>query len=109
MSKELKIAVDCDDVLVDTAQPILGYYNSRYGTQLQLRDFYSNDYAGVWQAPDSDTAIKRVNEYLGTKEFLQLQPTQEALETISAIGERHELHIVTGRPDFIEAATTVVI
>lgn len=37
------IAIDCDDVLVETAPLILAHYNKTYGTHLELKDMYSKD------------------------------------------------------------------
>jgi 5'(3')-deoxyribonucleotidase len=104
MNKDV-IAVDCDDVLVATAPEILRYYNRTYGTNIQLKDFYSNDNTNVWQTPDDDTAIKRVNAFLETDEYFSLPPTQDAISVIRRLKQQYELHIVTGRPDFTEAAT----
>ncbi len=41
--KRLVIAIDCDDVLVDTAQDLLQFYNQKYGTSLDETNFYATD------------------------------------------------------------------
>lgn len=99
------IAIDLDDVVVETAQKILEYYNSKYETTIRLEQYYSRDFSGVWKAPDADTAIRRVNGYLDTQEYRALVPVKEAIGAIRALAEKYDLHIVTGRPDFTESAT----
>ncbi len=57
--KQKVIAVDCDDVLAETAPLILAHYNTAYGTQLKLQDMHSNDLR-IWEIPDKATAITHV-------------------------------------------------
>lgn len=98
------IAVDCDDVLVETAPPILNNYNKTYGTHLELKDMYSRDLK-VWDVPDSATAIARVEDYLKTDEYRRQPPLREAIEVTKRLAKQHELHIVTGRTEFLAVAT----
>ncbi len=102
---KLVIAIDCDDVIVPTASLILAYYNKKYGTAIALKDFYSNDLS-VWDTPDDATAINRVEEYLMSEEYQNAEPFSEAIKVIQALSRWHELHIITGRPDFLTGATT---
>lgn len=102
--RKLVIAVDCDDVIVSTAPATLDYYNHKYGTNVPLRDFYSNDLS-LWKAPDNDTAVRRFNEFIESEEFFDLAPTKEAIGVLQDLAAYHELHVVTGRPDFVEAST----
>lgn len=98
------IAVDCDDVIVNTAVPTLDYYNRMYGTRVELKDFYSNDLS-LWDAPDEATAVRRFDIYVQSSEFFELVPTQAAVETLGELAKYYELHIVTGRPSIVEQAT----
>ncbi|HJQ09334.1 MAG TPA: hypothetical protein VJ836_07690 [Candidatus Saccharimonadales bacterium] len=102
--KKLKIAVDCDDVIVPTAPLILKHYNKTYGTKIALKDFYSNDLA-VWDTPDNATAIQRVEAYIATDEYQRAEPFLEAVRVTRALSQYHELHMVTGRPSFLLKAT----
>ncbi len=104
MAKRLTIAVDIDDVLVDTAQYIIDSYNKTHGTTMQLSDYYSNDLA-VWNVGDADTAIKRVNKYLEAEGYTKIPPMPEAVHTIGRLSAAHELHVITGRPDFVAEST----
>lgn len=102
--KRRVIAIDCDDVIVRTAETTIAYYNKKHGTALTLDKFYSDDLE-AWGTTDNATAIKRVNDYIRTDDFIHQEPMQEALAVIRWLKRHHELHIVTGRPLFIEQAT----
>lgn len=62
------IAVDCDDVIVATAPATLKYYNEHYGTQLELKDFYSEDLT-KWMADDDAMAVERLEKFLHSSEY----------------------------------------
>ena len=51
MSKPI-IAVDVDDVLLESGTAIIADYNQRFGTQLPLSAFYSAHDVAAWAAPD---------------------------------------------------------
>lgn len=105
----LTIAIDCDDVIVATAPAIIDFYNARYGTQIDMKDFYSTDHTAVWGAPDEQTAIRRVDEFLRSSEFQRLPPFREAIAAIQQLKARHDLHIVTGRSDYLADATHAML
>ena len=98
------IAVDCDDVIVNTALPMLDHYNRTYGTRVELKDFYTNDLS-LWNSPDEATAVRRFDMFGQSPEFFKLTPTQAAIETLRDLKKYYELHIVTGRPSFVEQST----
>ena len=79
--KKLIIAVDCDDVLVPTASMLIAYYNRTYGTQIELKDFYSNN-LDVWGVKDDITARNRVDAYHETDEYQNAKPFAEAIEAM---------------------------
>lgn len=101
-----RIAIDCDDVIVPTATAIMDWYNQQYGTN--LTDIYDRD-IGAWGVTDPKTAIERVDGYLRTEEYQQLPPFQDALDIIRKIGSYHELHMVTGRSDFLTESTLAML
>lgn len=104
MAKKRIIAVDVDDVLLDSAWHIINYYNETHGTDIQLQDMYSRD-TTVWGVSDIDIAIRRVDVYLTSEAYTNLAPMPEAVRAISRLSSAHELHVVTGRGDFIAEPT----
>lgn len=104
MSKQT-IAIDLDDVLVNSSPEIIRYYNQTYGTAVTLADFYADDFSGAWQCPDRHTVSRRVNTYLDTPGYLELKPTIAAVEVLHKLKAVYNLVIVTGRPSFVEDIT----
>jgi uncharacterized HAD superfamily protein len=105
MKGRLTIAIDIDDVIVESSPYLVEHYNKVYGTNLRLEDMYSDDLKR-WMVTDRAAAIARVEEYLATDEFQGIPPLQEATKSIQRLAKKHELHIITGRSLAIEVATT---
>lgn len=98
------ITVDCDDVLVPCSEKLVQAYNGMYGTQVQLADIYGNSSA-VWGAGNSDEAQRRVEACMRINAEEFLLPYPEAVAAINGLARRHELHLITGRRDFLEPIT----
>jgi uncharacterized HAD superfamily protein len=105
--KKLRIAVDCDDVITPTASLITDSYNKTYGTSVALKDFYGDFKA--WGTPDEATAIARIDAYLMSEEYQQSEPFAEAIDVLRQLAAKHELHMVTGRGDFLGEATHAML
>lgn len=105
MSKRLTVAVDCDDVLIESAVPMVQYYNQRYGTNLALGEYYESHDKADWGTDDQYEIGRRLNSYLDTPEHMQLGPVQETIEVLQRLRYEFDLHIVTGRPSHAQAAT----
>jgi len=101
----LIIAIDIDDVIIESSPRLTEYYNRKYGTHLTLDDMYSDD-PKAWGVTDDAQAIERVEGYLVTDEFQSIPPLREAIASIHRLSRRHELHVITGRSLAIEVATT---
>ena len=101
------IALDCDDVIVGTAPAIVAHYNATYGTSAKLSDYYGLD-ATVWGTDDA-TAIERVHKYQLTPEFQDMPPFREAIAAIRQLSAKYEMHVVTGRQDFLAQATSAML
>jgi 5'(3')-deoxyribonucleotidase len=103
--KRLVIAIDCDDVLISTAQNTVNDYNDKFGTSLKLVDFYGGATMATWGTDDYDVAVARVNDYISSDIFAKLKPYPDAIVAIRQLAKNHELHLVTGRSDFLEPVT----
>jgi len=106
--KRIRIAIDCDDVIVPTAEGIITAYNQAYGTAMVLKDLHSTDLA-IWGAPDNATAVARVEAYLRSPEYQNAEPFEDAIRVLRRLADYHELHIVTARADFLAEATERMI
>jgi len=97
MKKKI-IAVDCDDVLVETGQRLLDHYNQLHGTAI-------TGYTEIWQAVSTEATKMSRDTYIDSDEYMASQPTQDAMRVLRELNEQHELHIVTGRPSFMQDVT----
>ena len=93
-----KVAVDCDDVLIGTAPQILAHYNAAHGTNI-------SDYTEIWQLMSSEKTRDNRNTYLDSEEYMDSEPVQDAIQVLTKLSERFDLHIVTGRPTFMQDIT----
>lgn len=107
MTKEVA-TVDLDDLVIPSAPAIVNFYNAAYGTDVSLENFYSHDPTD-WGVDHPDVAILRVYDFYGTDEYAALEPTPEAIRTLTLLADFFALHISTGRPDFLRPLTEAVL
>lgn len=105
--RRLVIAIDCDDVLTETAQHIINYYNSRFGTEVGFEHFYdtSDETLEIWGVKSRNEAIERVAQFLHSEEHSRIAPYPEAIIAIKALAAEHELHLISGRVDALKPVT----
>ncbi|HSW78353.1 MAG TPA: hypothetical protein VLG36_06170 [Candidatus Chromulinivoraceae bacterium] len=103
--RRLVIAIDCDDVLMPTSQNIIDDYNERFGTKLTLRDMYQPARLETWGTSSDDQAIERVNEFLRSDKHAAIAPSEQSVRAVHQLADIHELHLVTGRADFLQDVT----
>lgn len=103
--KKLVIAIDCDDVLVTTSPHLVNYYNKTYGTALELRHMYNGAELKAWGTDSQEVAVRRIQDFSLTDEHAAITPEPTAVEAIKGLAKHHELHLVTGRADFLEPVT----
>jgi uncharacterized HAD superfamily protein len=102
------IAIDCDDVILETSPYLIAYYNERYGTRLELKDMYTFNLV-AYQAASEEQVLERIEDYLLTDEFQRIQPLKETITSITNIANSYQLHIVTGRSKLLTATTELLI
>lgn len=101
------IAIDCDDVLVQTAGLVINNYNAKYGTNLILAEFYGRD-MDRWHAASQKVASQRVRDILLESDDNLQVPGSDAIETVLSLAKTHELHLVTGRDDVFKPMTQLL-
>lgn len=98
------IAIDIDDVLIDTVTALFGYYNQTYGTRLAKTHYYSKDPV-VHGVQDFAEAVKRFENYLSSKAFERLAPIQQAVISVKRLSRFYDFVAITSRPAFMQAMT----
>lgn len=98
------IALDIDDVLVDTAAALLGDYNEKYGTSLEKHHYYSKD-IDVLGVAAYEEAADRLSRYVLSGALTEAQPHQEAVDAVRRLSSAYSFVGVTSRPSGIAPAT----
>ena len=97
----LVIAIDCDEVIVETVGPILRHYNKQYGADLpaplEPKHYYNGTPYDWGVANDPQEGARRVEAYTQSDEFAALVPEETAVAAIRRLAAQHSIHIVTGR------------
>lgn len=106
--KRLVIAVDCDDVLINTTEYIMRQYDKRYGIKVDLENAYTLSHP-QFDGEELDTIYERFNEIFRAEEFQTLKPRADAVEVVQRLGCQHELHLVTARLAAVELITLTMI
>lgn len=93
--KRLVIAVDCDDVLINTTEYFIDQYNQRYGTRVPIENAYL--LSDPEFAAEREQIHERFNEIANSDAFGRLVPRSDAIEVVARLARQHELHLVTAR------------
>lgn len=100
--RRLKVAVDCDDVLLPSLISIIDIYNQRYDTNVQYEDAYIA--ANGWQALP-ETIADRIYDIQLSEEYARIRPFDDAIDACKRLSEIHTLDLVTARPGKLMALT----
>jgi len=93
--KRLVIAIDCDDVLVQTTPFLVNSYNRIYGTNATLAQSCDPAY-DIWQA-DEDLQMERWGKLIELEGYKDLSPDSREAHILRMLAREHELHLVTAR------------
>lgn len=106
--KRLIIAIDCDDVLIDSSDRIVERYNAKYGASIDASHMYRQDLD--WGAGSHEAAIDRMNSLMLDDRILDdLVPSEATINAVRALASQHELHLVTGRQTYLEPSTRALL
>ena len=89
----LVIAIDCDEVIVETVGPILRHYNKQYGADLpaplEPKHYYNGTPYDWGVANDPQEGARRVEAYTQSDEFAALAPEEKAVAAIRRLAAQH--------------------
>ena len=100
----MKIGVDLDEVLADFVSPLLEYHNEKYKTNLTEEKVHSYYFWEVWGGTRKE-AIEKIQDFLTTDYFKNIQPILGSQEGIEILSKKHELILITSRPISIRNET----
>lgn len=108
MTKRLIIAIDCDDVLIETTPYLVETYNRQYKSQVTLANAHLSKNP-EWQSNDRAEVFRRLHQIQLSREFGELLPLSAAIKTVNALAQAHDLHLVTARSPEVMTATSQMI
>lgn len=91
------IAVDCDEVLVQTARYFVDTYNAKFGTRVDFENQHLQEAGGAWQARDDDELLARLEALRDTPEYRSTAIAPEDVAVLRRLATQHELHLITAR------------
>lgn len=98
------IGVDLDEVLAETIQPLLMYHNNKYDTNLSRDQMYSYNFLEVWGGTREES-IEKMYDFYASPYFKSIRPIDGSQEGVRRLKEKHELIVVTARPEDIADET----
>lgn len=98
------IAIDLDEVLVDTLSGVIAFHNATYGTSLEKKHFFSYRWWEVWGGTREES-IDKFLLFAKSDYFTNLQPLEDALASIEALAKDHTLIVITSRQNELEVST----
>lgn len=101
--ERLVIAIDCDDVLVQTKEYFVRTYNALHGTHVTLEDT-RNLNREIWAA-DEKEILRRWAALTETDDYKLLKPGPEVVAILKELAADHELHLITARKEEERAFT----
>jgi 5'(3')-deoxyribonucleotidase len=108
MPRRLVIAVDCDDVLIETTRFLVKDYNNKFSTNVTLGDAHKPNNPD-WGTDDNGLILDRLSEIQNSKEYAEIKPITEAINAIHRLVKDNELHLITARDGSVEVATMAML
>jgi 5'-nucleotidase len=95
--RKLRLAIDMDEVLVDTLGKQLRIYNRQYGTQVTTAQLDGLELADIVPGEHKDWVLRMLHE---PGFFADLQPIDGALETMERLCRDHTVYIASAATEF---------
>ena len=100
----MKIGIDIDDVIVDFCFPFAKFHNEKYGTKWSkenLNTYRLEDLTGdTW-----DEMQDKMDLFVEEADFFNKKVDPVIVESIKTLAKKHEIYIITGRPDHYRDGT----
>ncbi|PIN93073.1 hypothetical protein COU54_04520 [Candidatus Pacearchaeota archaeon CG10_big_fil_rev_8_21_14_0_10_31_24] len=101
----MKIAIDFDDVIVNTVDTFLNFHNQKYELSRTREDINSTDLRSFWGCTKNE-AISLMKEFHDSSStFENAEPINGAIEFLKEISKDNEIVIITGRPSQFKEKT----
>jgi len=96
----MRIAFDCDDVLLDYIQGLVKFTEEGFGLKKSKEDMKAYSFEKFWGC-SIEEAISRADMFHRTQRFGELEPIPGAIDGVKKLKARgHDLIVISSRPDF---------
>jgi 5'(3')-deoxyribonucleotidase len=96
-NRELRLAIDMDEVLADTVGKQLDIYNRRYGTHVVPADLHGTELAEIVPPEHRPWVLGMLHE---PGFFADLRPMDGALEVMERLCRSHRVYIASAATEF---------
>ena len=100
----MKIAVDIDDVLLDTMPVLLDFYNATYGKDIKYSDLQEYEYLGFMES-NKEVFEDPFPLFNKRENMFKVKPRQDSQKYVHLLAKDHELIALTSRPKHIQQET----
>ena len=98
------IGVDLDSVLAYLEDPLFRFHNDRFGTKDKIKDAKDYDMWLLWKCTPRES-FDRICDFYRSPYMDEVLPVKGAIKGIAKIKQKHELVVITSRPNWIEEKT----
>lgn len=98
------IGFDLDDVLLNFNDALFPYHNKRFGTNYNRTHIKTFDLGELWQCSREEVE-KRILDFYHSQEHHEALPVEGAIEVINNLKDRHDLFVITARPEELKHET----
>ncbi len=101
----MTIAIDIDEVLADTLNSYIKYYNNTYNTSFKREQFFT--YSCWWKVlqVEFNEGVTRFNDFVNKGYFESLPLIRGAQEAVTKLKQSHDLVIITSRMSELKKIT----
>lgn len=100
----MNIAIDLDDTLVDTMNPLLRFMNKKYHLDLSLHKLKPEklrEQIGITREEE----VKSIKEYIQSEYVKETKPLEGAIEAVKNLAKKHKIIVITHRGSNEEKTT----
>lgn len=98
------IGIDLDEVLAKFVDPLIDFYNRRYGTSIKKDDAKTYDLWRTFGITKEEAKIV-VDDFYNSDEFRALSPVEGSQNGVETLVQRYSLCVITSRPSRLEEET----
>ena len=93
----MKIAIDIDDTLSNTADPLFSFYSLKLGKKFKREDHIQYELHKTLNCTREESR-KILNEFHQNGQLGEVLPLDYSIEAVNELKKKHELFIITSRP-----------